>query len=43
MKLYRYPYWRYNEFGVIKVNLLTIFATLFMARHALGLLLIGMA
>ena len=43
MKSYKYHYWRYNEFDVLKVNFLTIFATLFMARHALGLLIIGMA
>ncbi len=43
MKSYKYHYRRYNEFDVVKVNLLTIFATLFMARHVLGLFIIGMA
>ena len=43
MKSYKYHYWRYNEFDVVKVNLLTVLATLFMARHALALLIIGMA
>ncbi len=43
MKSYKYHYRRYNEFDVVKVNLPTILATLFMARHALALLIIGMA
>ncbi len=43
MKTYKYHYRRYNEFDVVKVNLLTIFATIFMARHVVGLFFIGMA
>ena len=43
MKPYKYHYRRYNEFDVVRVNLLTILAAIYMARHALGLLFIGMA
>lgn len=42
-KHYRYHYRRYNEFDVVKVNIPTIVATLFMARHVLGLFVIGIA
>ena len=43
MKPYKYHYRRYNEFDVVRVNLFTILAAIYMARHALGLLFIGMA
>lgn len=42
-KSYKYHYRRYNEFDVVKVNIPTIAATLFMARHVLGLFVIGIA
>lgn len=43
MKTYKYPYYRYNEYDVLKVNWLTIFAILFMNRHILGISIVGMA
>jgi Protein of unknown function (DUF2919) len=43
MKTYKHGYSRYNAFDVVKVNIPTIVGALFMARHLLGIFIIGMA
>ena len=43
MKPYRYPYDRYNRFGVLRVNPATIGAVLYLSRHVLTFLVLGIA
>lgn len=43
MKRYKYPYIRYNRFDVVKVNAPTMASVLFLSRHILIFLLIGLA
>jgi Protein of unknown function (DUF2919) len=43
MKRYRYPYHRYNRFDVLRVNPATIGAVLFLSRHVLTFLVLGIA
>jgi hypothetical protein len=43
MTRYKYPYDRYNRFDVLRVNLRTIAAVLFLTRHMLTFLIIGLA
>jgi hypothetical protein len=43
MKRYKYPYSRYNRFDVVRVNAFTAAAVLFLSRHVLTFLVIGIA
>jgi len=43
MTRYRYPYHRYNRFDVPRVNALTVAVVLFLSRHVLAFLILGIA
>ncbi len=43
MTRYKYPYDRYNRFQVLRVNLGTIVSVLFLSRHVLTFLVLGIA
>ena len=43
MSRYRYPYNRYNRFDVLRVNPATVAAVLFLSRHVLTFLVLGIA
>lgn len=43
MKPYKYSFDRYNRFGVVKVNLPAAASVLFLSRHVLAFLVIGIA
>lgn len=38
-----FPYHRYNRFGVLRVNALTVLSTLFLSRHVLAFIVLGIA
>lgn len=43
MPAYKYPYTRYNRYDVLRVNIPTACATLFLSRHILSFIVIGIA
>ena len=43
MARYKYAHDRYNRFDVLRVNALTVVAVLFLARHVLSFIVIGIA